>query len=159
MRKEFPELRAGDHLLYKPSDFFGFVTAVKTWSPDAVHIEVYVGGGRSLASRNGLGVSRYPLRLLGLSEVLRPIKPMNLDAGNEWFASKADGQKYDWIGLLCFTLAVKQGAPNKMFCSEFATRFDRACGFDCVHPEYDADRVAPGTFLVLPDFEHVWSAA
>jgi hypothetical protein len=82
---------------------------------------------------------------------------MDLDAGKIWFFKEANGQKYDWLGLLCFTLAVKQGSPHKMFCSEFATRFDRACGFNAVHPEYDADLVAPGTFLALPDFDHVWT--
>ena len=120
------------------------------------NLEVYIGDGKSLASRNGIGVACYNLRTEQLIAVLRPLGIMDLDAGRKWFYSSANGQGYDWKGLLCFTLAVKQGSPRKMFCSEIATRFDRACGMKPFNPNFDADKIAPGSFFMSPAFETVY---
>jgi hypothetical protein len=57
---------------------------------------------------------------------------------------------------MCFFLAVRQGSPKKQFCSEFATRFDRKAGLQSFNPEWDADKVAPGNFLMSPAFDIVW---
>lgn len=151
-----PTILPGDHLIYGSSgDLISLAISVKTWSP-AVHIEIYAGGMQSVASRNGIGVNLYPYRDKQLIAILRPNIPFNFAKGMNWFYSEAKGQGYDWLGLFCFTLAVKQGSPNKMFCSEFATRFDRECGLHSFHPNWDADKVAPGSFLMSPAFDWVW---
>lgn len=158
-----PQLLPGDHLLYGRQPFFpsfagwffSWLTSVKTWSP-AVHIEVYRGEGKSIASRNGIGVNEYPLRFEQLIAVLRPNQPFDLAKGLLWFNEHARGQGYDWKGLLCFTLAVHQGSQNKMFCSEFATNLDRAMGLKSFDPICDADMISPGQFLQSPAFDEVW---
>jgi len=43
---------------------------------------------------------------------------------------------------------------DRMMCSEFATRFYRAGGFEPFSMFEDADMVAPATFLVSPHFDH-----
>lgn len=153
-------LQPGDCLLYRPASFFGWLIAVKTWNKIS-HVEVFshrLGNvDWSYASRDGIGVNRYSFRTAQLSRVLRPNGLLNLNSAEGWFKIEARGQKYDWLGLLCFTLAVKQGSPNKMFCSEFATRWYRAAGFHPFADGYDADKIAPANFLVSPNFTEIWS--
>lgn len=151
-------LLPGDHLLYGSKDFFGLVTSIKTWSP-AVHIEIFTGWddeGDVVASRNGIGVNFYPYRPEQLIAVLRPHNRPNLARAMQWFYDHARGQKYDWLGLLCFTLAVKQGSKNKMFCSEFAKRWDKMAGIESFHREYPSDKIAPGDFPQSAAFHWVW---
>jgi hypothetical protein len=132
----------------------GWVIAVKTWTRIS-HVEVYRGDGLSYASRDGIGVNVYPLRTSNLGFVRRPMQPFDRDRVAYWFGS-VRGQKYDWLGLLCFTLAVRQGSPNKMFCSEMATNLYRAAGLDAVNPDLDADTVAPSEFLQTPALRTIW---
>lgn len=152
-------LEAGDCLLYGPTDWFGWVIAVKTWRRVA-HVEVYAGDEESMASRNGVGVNLYPLREEGICAVLR-MNSVNRERFN-WAAAGAyfedvRGQRYDWLGLLCFTLAVRQGAPDKLFCSEFATNWYRAGGCQVFSPRVSADTMCPGDFLESSEFDEVWS--
>lgn len=149
-------LQPGDCLLYAPGGFFGWLIAVKTWHLTS-HVEIYDCDGCSVASRDGKGVGRYPFRSEGLSFVLRPDQFYVHPAAMRWF-DEVDGQKYDWLGILVFSLAVKKGHPDKMFCSEFATRFYRSGGLEPFHRDEDADRVAPFQFLTSGKFERVWSA-
>jgi hypothetical protein len=149
-------LLPGDTLVYGPKDLFGLITCVKTWS-GACHVEIYAGNDLSFASRNGIGVNRYPLRLEQLIAVRRPRNPIHFEMGEAWFKTHAQGQKYDWLGLLCFTLAVKQGARNKMFCSEFWKRFYPHCGLDVMAPDWHADKTAPAQCLQTPALETVWA--
>jgi hypothetical protein len=150
-------LKAGDHLLYDVDhlldDPIGYlqdlVIRVKTWSSVA-HIEVYDGGGCSLAARAD-GIHRYPFRASGLKLVRRP-RHWDHFRAREYF-SVVEGQNYDWAGLLCFTLAVKQGSPNKQFCSEFARNLGRAAGSVAFDAHWPGDKVAPGNFEMVGDFE------
>lgn len=152
-----PELLPGDCLLYRPNSLFGHVIAVKTWT-DISHVEVYIGGGESVGSRERLGVRKYPLRTGQLGFVLRPsLQPVDLEAGLRWFYSEALGQKYDYLGLLVFTHAVKKGARDRMFCSEFTTRFYRSANYPVFAPHWDADRVSPSLFLCSPKLVMWWS--
>jgi hypothetical protein len=153
-----PDLQPGDCLLYRPNSFFGWLIAVKTFNRIS-HVEVYRGEHLSYASRDGVGVGLYRLRRAQLARVLRPAGPFDNAAARRWFWQEADGQKYDWLGLLCFTLAVKQGASDRMFCSEFATRFYRAGGLEPFQPDYDADHVPPSYFLSSGAFTTIWKAA
>lgn len=158
---ELEDLRHGDHLLYgRSGSIFDWIVSVKTWSK-AVHIEIYAGDGMSMASRNKLGVNLYGFRREQLICVLRP-KLLGastiFERGFRWFSEIARGQKYDWMGLLCFTLAVRQGSPDRMFCSEFANNFDRVCGLGAFASDWPGDMTAPGNFLMSPAFDKIWSA-
>lgn len=147
------KLKPGDVLLYTGTGFFSWVIRVKTWSTIS-HCEIYDGHGYSLASRDGQGVDRYPLRREGLTAVMRPKDPLDLRTGHRWFEEEARGQGYDWLGLLAFTSARWQGKNNgKMFCSEFLVRFLRWCGVD-PFPDADADAIAPGQFRTSPEFSY-----
>lgn len=142
-------------MLYSEPSLVDWIIRVKTWS-DVAHVEVYIGDGKSVASRNGIGVNKYALRKQGLAYVLRPKAFVDMDVGLVWFNQDARGEKYDWLGLICFTLAVKQGSLNKMFCSEFAKRFYDESNFPALHSKWDADKTAPGNFLMSPNFDWIW---
>ena len=148
------DLLPGDHLLYGPGySIVEHIVCIKTWCW-VCHIEIYIGGGRSIASRNMIGVGQYPLRLAQLAYVLRPVSfsPPNVEAVMEWFKT-VDGEGYDFLGLMCFFLAVKRGSLDRMFCSEFACRADRPMAINSFARHWDADKVAPGNFLMSPAFE------
>ena len=148
-------LLPGDCLLYRPKGFFGWLIAVKTWARIA-HCEMYFGRGWSVASRDGEGVNYYPVREDRLAAVLRPKKFFDMPAAMKWFRATAWHQKYDWLGLLCFTLAKSQSNLNKMWCSEFLTRCYRQGGFHPFAPWWDADRIAPAQFIQSSEFDMVW---
>lgn len=150
-------LQPGDVLLYSGSGFFSRLIQMKTWSRYS-HVEVYDDDAECVASRDGIGVGRYPLRVDGLRVILRPLPTFDPVPARVWFAT-VDGQPYDWFGLLAFTSAKRQGRNNwKMFCSEFACRFMRAGGIDPFN-KYDADGISPGEFMKSPSFVVVWKAA
>ena len=148
-------LLPGDTLIYGVCDFAGCMICVKTWS-SACHVEIYAGEDMSFASRNGIGVNRYPLRLAQLIAVRRPIRPIYFKGGEGWFKT-VRGQKYDWLGLLCFTLAVKRGSKDRMFCSEFWKRFYPKCHLQVMAPDWDADKTAPAQCLQTPALRTVWA--
>jgi hypothetical protein len=156
MNEAFLGLQPGDHLLYSPTGFFGLLIAVKSWHKIA-HIEVYVGNGSSIASRDGVGVGLYPFREDDLAYILRPNQPIDLEKGLAWFRT-VQGQGYDWLGLLRFAwrseYVPEKAHENKQFCSEFVTRFDRQMGFD-PFPREDADAIAPFQFESNPFFSLV----
>lgn len=153
-----PPLQFGDALLYyEKGDFVDWVISVKTWS-DVAHIEIYAGNDKSVASRNGIGVNIYDLRTAGLKYVLRPKKPVNKQDAMTYFYNKACGQKYAFWSLFAFWFAKWKADPKRQFCSEFATNWYRSGGFEPFDPILDADHVAPGTFLMSPEFDVIWKA-
>ena len=155
MTLDATNLLPGDVLLYFDSrSLVDWVIAFKTWNRIA-HIEIYTGHGMSVASRNGIGVNRYPLRTEGLVCVRRSGAPLDMASADRWFQFSRD-EKYDFKGLLCFYLAVKQGSMKKMFCSEFALRWCRHAGLEPFNPAQDADKTPPSYFWVTPAFETVW---
>lgn len=135
-------IQAGDVLLYRPTGLFGRVIALKTWHMIA-HVEVSLGGGESVASRDGLGVGRYPHRSADLAHVLRPVLPMDLAAALRWFRT-VEGQPYGWVDLLAF-IGLTADGPG-MVCSPFATEFLRAGGLPVFRSE-PARFIAPFQFL------------
>lgn len=150
----FKTMRDGDVLLYSGSGLFSKLIKFKTWSRIS-HCEVYDGHGWSVASRDRIGVGRYPVRFDDLVAVLRPLDVFDVRTARRWFVT-VDGQGYDWMGLLAFMSAKYQGRDNaRMFCSEFATRYLRAGGCDPFNG-YDADGIAPGEFLKSPTFAEVY---
>ena len=149
-------LKPGDAILYFQRDLIDWLIALKTWTKVA-HVEIYRDGQTSYASRNGIGVNAYPLRLDGIAAVVRPRQPLDFASADVWFENDARGQPYDWLGLLCFMLARRRGEKHSMFCSEFATRFYHAAKFAPYNPRWPAVRVPPSFFLASPAFETVWT--
>jgi hypothetical protein len=144
------DLVQGDFLFYGPKRMFDLVSQIvmrRTAWGYAVHVEIFHGevDGQlmSTASRNGIGVNLYSLRTEQLISVRRAKHNWNYHEAFAWFLDNAKGQGYDFKGLMCFTYAVQQGSPNKMFCSEYATRFARKGDFHIVNYRTDADTVSP----------------
>lgn len=148
-------LQPGDCLLYRAKGVFGWLIALKTWHSIA-HCEAYIGNGRSVASRDGIGVGVYDTRLSELRYVMRPkpgtfSQPLALNT----FYRKYQGQGYDWLGLLRFAWRAEVSATrfnNKQFCSEFLTRYYRAGGLEPFNEAEDADAIAPFQFATSPVF-------
>lgn len=152
-----PSLRIGDVLLYGGNGLFSRLIQIKTWSRYS-HVEIYDGNGLSVASRDGIGVGRYQVRLDGLRVILRPLAKFDPTPARLWF-STVDGQPYDWFGLLSFMSAKRQGRNNwKQFCSEFAVRYLRAGGVEPFTKTTDADSIAPGEFMKSGALIVVWKA-
>lgn len=150
-------LQPGDCLLYSGSSLFSWGIKVKTWSRIS-HVEVAVGNGRAVASRDGQGVGDYPLRLEGLVEILRPLDPLDLSAALQWYAT-VRGRPYDWRQLFTFLKAGRKQLENEeaFFCSEFAAAFFRAGGLCAFADHYAKSAISPGMFRSSPHFSIAWS--
>lgn len=146
-------LRPADVLLYKGSGFFSRVIQIKTWHPIS-HVEVSIGPEESVASRDGIGVGRYPRRDADLAHVLRPLLPFDLAAAMRYFA-RMNGTAYGWLDLLAF-VGVNYDA-NGIVCSPFATEFLRAGGVRVFNTE-PAREIAPFQFLTSELLVPIWSA-
>jgi len=149
-------VQPADALLYSGSGLIGWVIRIKTFSP-VNHIEVYVADGQAVSAR-AQGSGLFEVATDDLYEIWRPMvkTPINLTAAMAWFMEKANGQRYDLWGLLRF---FQLGKPSldKQFCSELATRWYRAGGFQPFSEQIDADKVAPGTFRYSPHLRRVWA--
>ena len=137
-------MKPGDIMLYRPSSLFGALISVKTWHRIS-HVEVYDGDKCSLASRDGLGVARYPARLDHLAYVLRATQRLDIAKGRAYF-ERWKGMPYGWLDLLNF-VGVPVNAKG-IVCSPFAAGYLRAAGWD-VFPEDPIEKVAPFQFLDL----------
>ncbi len=135
-------LQPGDVLLYRPSSLFGWAIRIKSGSAIS-HVEVYADEGFSVASRDGKGVARYPLRPEQLSVILRPTEPFYLAPALAWF-KQHEGEPYGWLDLLDF-FSLNVNGPG-MVCSPFVTEFLRAGGIP-VFGTFPAIRVFPRDFL------------
>lgn len=153
------QLKPGDVLLYSPKGIFGWIIRVKTWHKVA-HCEVYVGHGESVASRDGIGVGRYPLRTAQLTAVCRmkpdairdaagTILPFNLFKALVWF-ERMKGTSYGWGDLLNF--AGFNVDAWGIVCSPFCAKFLRAGGLDPFNGE-PAQKIAPFQFELSNCFE------
>jgi hypothetical protein len=143
----------GDCLVYAGRSFWSWFIKVKTWSP-ASHVEVYIGDGKAVASRDGKGVNLYDSTNTNLLAILRPNETFDIKAALAYFDT-VRGRKYDWWGLMRF-FRIGQYTDKKMFCSEFATSFYRAGGFFPFHATYEPDKVSPGMYLASPEMDLIW---
>jgi hypothetical protein len=144
-----------DVLLYFSHDLADDVIMEKTGGP-VCHVERYLGAGKSWASRNGIGVNEYPLRLDGLVCVRRPpAGALDLAKGIPWLQT-VKGWPYDWEGLLTSTGLVDHGHEGQMFCSEFSLAFDRACGYEPFNPALAACKCYPYDLWKAASYETVW---
>lgn len=135
-------LAVGDVMLYSPSSIFGWAIRIKSGSPIS-HVEVFVGDGQSVASRDGQGVGRYPVRTDHVAAVLRPHVPFSLAAAMVWFRQH-EGEPYGFVDLLNF-FSLNINGPG-MVCSPCATEFLRAGGVR-VFGGFPAAHVFPRDFL------------
>lgn len=118
-------LAPGDVLLYSGRGPFSLGIRLVTASR-YTHVEMFDGDGASWASRDRIGVGRYPLRTDGLALALRihPAVPFDLE-GARAFWQAADGEPYDWPGLAVSRLPFLQNRTSDeraQFCSEAMTR-------------------------------------
>ena len=152
---DFPQLQPGDILLYGGRDLVSRLIQFRTWS-DVSHIEIYADAGRSVASRNGIGVGQYPLRVAGLRRVYRPKVAFDFSAALKWFAT-VDGTKYGWADLLRFYLI--DVPTTGLICSEFADLWFRNGGLPLFNTNYPEGAVCPGDFEKISDLlvEEIWS--
>jgi hypothetical protein len=141
-------LRPGDVLLYKATSVYGRIIAVKTWHPIA-HVEVYVGNGFSVASRDGQGTGQYPVRTSDIAVVCRPPNSFDLGAARRWFLAQPH-RDYGWLDLLQFT--GWNVNTNGVVCSPFATEFLRAGHFDPFNGE-PAPKIAPFEFALVDEMQ------
>lgn len=141
-------LKPADVLLYKPRGVFGWIIATKTWHQVA-HCEAYIGAGFSVASRDGLGVGLYPLRVEDLAYVCRPVVPFDMSRALAWF-EKQKGTPYGWADLGQF-IGLNIDALG-IVCSPFVTRFLRAGRIDPFNGE-PAEKIAPFEFLLADCFK------
>lgn len=150
-------IQPGDILLYDHPGIVSILIKLKRGEKYS-HVEIYEGNGKSLASRNGIGVGRYDLDTT-YAAIYRSSSPLNFAKAEEWFTT-VDGEGYDWVGLLSFTWAKFQGRnSNKMFCSEFVTRWYRFAGVDLFASDVDADAVSPGLITYSNKLHPVWIRA
>jgi hypothetical protein len=147
-------LEPGDILLYGPSSLPDWIVSIKTWTKIS-HAEIFEKSGMTLASRPTAGINRYAFRDENLVCIRRPPKRLKWHNLLNYFAG-IQGQDYDLLGLLVFTLAVKQGAPNKQFCSELATNLYRAGGFEPFNKQVSADTVSPSMFWQTSSMRTIW---
>ena len=155
-----PDLFIGDALIYMPDLWnpVDWIIAHKTWM-NTCHIEVYLGNDRTVAARLS-GVAVYNLQKdWKLGGVLMPVAAFDLNRAMSWFFSKANGQGYDLLGLFGFYQTHFHGNPRRMFCSELATRFYRAGGFEPFNAECDADRISPAQFCQTNAFQFRWRSS
>lgn len=135
-------LQPGDVLLYAPRGFYGWIIRLKTWHRVS-HCEIVIGQHYVAASRDGIGVGKYPLRTDGLIAVLRPKVPFDLPAAARYIESML-GTPYGWGDLLAFFGASKD--YQGIVCSPFVTEALRAGGVPVFNHE-PANAVAPFMFL------------
>ncbi len=137
-------LQAGDVLLYRPKGFYGW--AIRFHTGIAIgHVEVCIGDGHSIASRDGQGVGIYPVRTSELVYVLRPNVPFDVAGAMAWFDKNGKGQPYGWLDLLQF-FGYEVNAKG-MVCSPCATYVMRAAGVP-VFGSVKAEKIAPKDFLL-----------
>lgn len=148
-------LKPGDCILYSPSDVFDLAVVLKTWTRVS-HVEVYVGDGYSVASRNGKGVDKYDARYDHVAAVRRPGSSFNLLKALEWFETKAKGHKYGWRTLLTFVLLNNNPIEGHMICSEFAAGFYRAGGLPLFADDWPDYRTPPSLEVATGQLTTVW---
>jgi hypothetical protein len=141
----FPQdLQVGNILLYSTKDIVDSLIEWKTGS-DVAHIEIYMGGGISWASRNGIGVNTYPFRSSGLVKVRKLIGNFNLPLAQIWFEKTQKGQPYGFGDILANENIITK------FPGEDCSHFVAACCEVGECPQFDP--IFPKARISPRDFE------
>lgn len=121
------------------------------------HVEVYLGNGESIASRDGKGVGIYPQRTSKLAYVLRSASPFSVEAARKWYREVGFNQPYGWADLLQFCGYNVNG--KGMVCSPCATYVLRAATPPPpIFGARPAETIKPGDFLLVPErLRIVWA--
>ena len=154
------ELQPGDLLFYKPTDFIGWLIAVKTWAMLS-HVECYVGHGQVIAARPS-GVDLYPERFdTSLRYVRRPV----LSPGKRFDVQGANaavrhmlGKPYQYSGLFRFYAPWHDKHKATRICSSVATVWLRGGGCEPFNPTVTADDVSPSMLNQTNDLTTVWES-
>lgn len=152
------ELKPGDCLVYRPSNWIGKAIAIKSWLPYS-HVEIVVDEKTAIGARPD-GCNYYPIRLDEyLAVVMRPYaSAFDFELGKKWFELEAKGHPYDVWGLFRFYM-IGKGAKDKWFCSELATKFYREANIAGLFHRQEDALVPPGWFVTMADgFAEVWRA-
>jgi len=157
-------LKPGDHILYSPSNWVGYIIALKTWTwKGAAHIEVYIGNNQSVGARLE-GVKVWPLRNDKYAAyILRPKCALDMDKAMAWFMKEANGDHYSIDGLFKFFLPNETPIDSTKnykseFCSMLADMFDQKGGFYPLSPQWPATKTAPAQFRQSPAFDIIWES-
>lgn len=145
-------LVSGDVLGYSSSGVMGDIIR-RTGALS--HVEIYEGNGFSLASRDGLGVARYPLRLNELSAQLRPLDG-DMAAFTAWFET-VKGEAYSWKGLLGFAEGATTGEAGQMFCSQFIAEGFKQIGKPLFNKLWPSGLVTPSDLLKVKELHWQWA--
>lgn len=148
------QLQAGDVPLYRATGFYGRAIWLKTWHRIS-HVECYIGGGKSVASRDGIGTGTYDVRLNDIYVVCRPCVPFDLKKALAKTAERGH-RPYGWYDLLdFFGFDVKN---NGIVCSAYVTEFLRDGDLDPFNGEPQND-VAPFEFEISNSFMKLYDNA
>lgn len=147
------ELLPGDVILYSPTDWIGWLIALKTWVALS-HIEVYLGRGKVVAARPQ-GVDVYDPRI---DDSLRYVRRPVIGAGVQFNADAALesikymlGKPYQVSGLFKFYAPWHHRHKATRICSSVATVFLRGGGCQPFNPAVHADDTTPSMFFQTPD--------
>lgn len=151
-------LKPGHLLLYRASSIFGYAIAAFSGSRIS-HIEMYRGDGISYASRDGIGVDEYPLRIKDLDLVLEAVEPLDMNRVAIGFAGKI-GHRYDNATILKHaTFGLVGGKPMAEVCSEVQAYLVRVGGLERAFGDKQPDEVKPSDFVDAMNhgmFRKVW---
>ena len=148
------DLRAGDILLYSPSDLVGLLIAIKTggWFS---HVECCIGGDQVIAARLQ-GVNAYATRLDShLCAVRRPLVSFDA-AGAGRAVAPLMGKSYEVEGFCDFFLPLAHSRQVHRICSVVATAWLRGGGVQPFNPLFDCDHVSPVDLWETPALNTVW---
>jgi hypothetical protein len=154
-------IEPGDALLYGGRGPFSWLIRVRTFSM-FTHVEIAIGNGRAISSRDGEGVGNFPLRVDGLAAILTPLLPVDVNGVIRWYAENR-GKPYDWIQLLTFARGgrgqeEKPSDADAYFCSEACREaYQPPYGmFEPFAPDVASKAVWPGAFWYSPMFGRKW---
>lgn len=159
------ELRAGAICLYNSASLSDKAIEWKEGDPDTAHVEIYIGNGKSVASRNEIGVGLYDFRPEGLVHVRFLDGDFSLEPAMGWF-NQVDGAKYGWgdIGANLDLIEAPEDAWQKpevllktgMDCSHFASMFLMAGFCPQFDPWFDLRKITPLDFKIVRQSRAVW---
>lgn len=160
MQPDIKDILPGSVLLYNtPGDL---MDAIITRTGPAAHTEWYEGNGQSLASRNGVGVNRYPFRAEDLIGILVP--KITLDFLHADFVSKftdwfetVRGDAYDWHGLAGFVVDSVTQTQGHWFCSAFVAKGCEMAGFPIFNPLWSPSLITPSDFFKSASLRWQWA--
>jgi hypothetical protein len=151
------DLKPGDILLYKPSNWIGVVIACLTggWFS---HVEGYWQAGLSVGAREE-GVNVYPVRIdKYLVSVRRPMMrgfPFCTDGAYKAVAHLL-GKPYDVGSLFRFLAAWKTRRHVARMCSSVMTAFLRGGGCNPFNAKVQPAKVSPYDLWMSPELNTVW---